>query len=81
MISDKVSTLSVFLFDTEQTDLMHQRLNEEVKITQQDIEITQWQDRAFFYNKVKELYDLIFGVMGFVMGLVVFVALFNTMTM
>jgi len=81
LISDKVSTLSVFLFDTEQTDLMHQRLNEEVKITQQDIEITPWQDRAFFYNKVKDLYDLIFGVMGFVMGLVVFVALFNTMTM
>ncbi|OCH23793.1 FtsX-like permease family protein [Aliivibrio sp. 1S128] len=81
LISDKVSTLSVFLFDTEQTELMHQRLNEEVKITQQDIEITPWQDRAFFYNKVKSLYDLIFGVMGFVMGLVVFVALFNTMTM
>ena len=81
LISDKVSTLSVFLFDTEQTELMHQRLNEEVKITQQDIEITPWQDRAFFYNKVKDLYDLIFGVMGFVMGLVVFVALFNTMTM
>nr|VVV05921.1 ABC transporter permease YtrF [Aliivibrio wodanis] len=81
LTSDKVSTLSVFLFDTEQTELMHQRLNEEVKITQQDIEITPWQDRAFFYNKVKDLYDLIFGVMGFVMGLVVFVALFNTMTM
>ena len=81
LISDKVSTLSVFLFDTEQTELMLQRLNEEVKITQQDIEITPWQDRAFFYNKVKSLYDLIFGVMGFVMGLVVFVALFNTMTM
>ncbi|MGR6859055.1 ABC transporter permease [Aliivibrio salmonicida] len=81
LISDKVSTLSIFLFDTEQTELMHQRLNEEVNITQQDIEITPWQDRAFFYNKVKNLYDLIFGVMGFVMGLVVFVALFNTMTM
>lgn len=81
LISDKVSTLSVFLFDTEQTELMHQRLNEEVNTTQQDIEITPWQDRAFFYNKVKNLYDLIFGVMGFVMGLVVFVALFNTMTM
>lgn len=46
-----------------------------------DVEITPWQERAFFYNKVKDLYDLIFGVMGFVMGLVVFVALFNTMTM
>ncbi|EME3982047.1 ABC transporter permease, partial [Vibrio alginolyticus] len=47
----------------------------------QDIEITPWQERAFFYLKVKDLYDRIFGIMGAVMALVVFVALFNTMTM
>jgi len=47
----------------------------------QDLEVTPWQERAFFYNKVKDLYDRIFGIMGAVMALVVFVALFNTMTM
>ncbi|MEZ9947122.1 ABC transporter permease, partial [Vibrio breoganii] len=46
-----------------------------------DIELTPWQDRAFFYTKVKDLYDRIFGIMGAVMALVVFVSLFNTMTM
>lgn len=30
---------------------------------------------------MKDLYDRIFGIMGAVMALVVFVALFNTMTM
>ncbi len=47
----------------------------------QEVELTPWQDRAFFYSKVKDLYDRIFGIMGAVMALVVFVALFNTMTM
>ncbi|MUK94600.1 FtsX-like permease family protein [Aliivibrio fischeri] len=83
LLSEKVSTLSVFLFDTEKTAELYQRLEQELETMplDYDVEITPWQERAFFYNKVKDLYDLIFGVMGFVMGLVVFVALFNTMTM
>lgn len=95
LASDKVSTLSVFLFETAQTNAVHQRLSQQLhqRLSSSDqlsktsdqlpqpIEITPWQDRAFFYNKVKDLYDRIFGIMGTVMGLVVFVALFNTMTM
>ncbi|UPQ90112.1 ABC transporter permease [Vibrio sinaloensis] len=81
--SNKVSTLSVFLFDTEQTERMQRWV--EAQLNQltlaQDVEVTPWQERAFFYNKVKDLYDRIFGIMGAVMALVVFVALFNTMTM
>ncbi|MGL5160823.1 MAG: ABC transporter permease, partial [Plesiomonas shigelloides] len=47
----------------------------------QALEVTPWQKLAFFYQKVKDLYDRLFGVMGGVMSLVVFVALFNTLTM
>ncbi len=84
--SDKVSTLSVFLFDTNLTDKVKQHLatilsNQKQSFGNQEVEITPWQERAFFYLKVKELYDRIFGIMGAVMALVVFVALFNTMTM
>jgi len=81
--SDKVSTLSVFLFDTEQTLPMKQWVEEQLAAMdlKQAVEITPWQERAFFYTKVKDLYDRIFGIMGAVMALVVFVALFNTMTM
>ncbi|KLN63409.1 ABC transporter permease [Vibrio sp. VPAP30] len=81
--SDRVSTLSVFLFDTEQTLPMKQWVEEQLAAMdlKQPVEITPWQDRAFFYTKVKDLYDRIFGIMGAVMALVVFVALFNTMTM
>ncbi|NVD08938.1 ABC transporter permease [Vibrio sp. JPW-9-11-11] len=81
--SDKVSTLSVFLFDTSKTELMQRWVEEQLgQLTlAQNVEVTPWQQRAFFYNKVKDLYDRIFGIMGAVMALVVFVALFNTMTM
>ncbi len=81
--SDKVSTLSVFLFDTEQTAAMKNWVEENLASVdlKQPIEVTPWQERAFFYTKVKDLYDRIFGIMGAVMALVVFVALFNTMTM
>ncbi|MDB1124050.1 ABC transporter permease [Vibrio algarum] len=81
--SEKVSSLSVFLFETEQTPSaqhwVEQTLNQ--LDLAEPIEVTPWQDRAFFYIKVKNLYDRIFGIMGAVMALVVFVAIFNTMTM
>ncbi len=84
--SDKVSALSVFLFDTSLTSQVEQQVasvlsKQKQNFGDQDIEITPWQERAFFYLKVKDLYDRIFGIMGAVMALVVFVALFNTMTM
>jgi putative ABC transport system permease protein len=83
LTSDKVSTLSVFLFETEKTAQVQQWVSDQLSNTtlEQPIELTPWQDRAFFYTKVKDLYDRIFGIMGAVMALVVFVALFNTMTM
>lgn len=84
--SDKVSALSVFLFDTCLTNKVEQQVatilnKQKPSFGDQEVEITPWQERAFFYLKVKDLYDRIFGIMGAVMALVVFVALFNTMTM
>lgn len=85
LYSDKVSTLSVFLFDLEQTEsvslAISQLINQQAQAQAQALEITPWNERAFYYQNVKNLYDLIFGIMGIIMGLVVFVALFNTMTM
>ncbi len=83
LVSSKVSTLSVFLFETEKTAQVQSWVSHQLSnvALEQPIELTPWQDRAFFYTKVKDLYDRIFGIMGAVMALVVFVALFNTMTM
>lgn len=83
LATDKVSTLSVFLFDTESTKVNQTWVTEQLSnmTLPQEVSVTPWQERAFFYTKVKDLYDRIFGIMGAVMALVVFVALFNTMTM
>ncbi|WP_410000127.1 ABC transporter permease [Photobacterium sp. TY1-4] len=81
--SDKVSTLSVFLTHTADTRAMLTTIRQQLDTFSglPPIALTPWQERAFFYQNVKSLYDLIFGMMGGVMGLVVFVALFNTLTM
>jgi len=83
LATNKVSTLSVFLFDTESTVAMQTWVETQLSTMKfpQAVEVTPWQERAFFYTKVKDLYDRIFGIMGAVMAMVVFVALFNTMTM
>ncbi|MDG3085727.1 ABC transporter permease [Vibrio hannami] len=83
LVSEKVSTLSVFLFETAETNRVQSLVQRDLSDlgVRDNIAITPWQERAFFYKKVKDLYDRIFGIMGAVMALVVFVALFNTMTM
>lgn len=83
LMSDKVSTLSVFLYETQNTLKLQSWVEDQLASLphRQALEVTPWQQRAFFYTKVKDLYDRIFGIMGAVMSLVVFVALFNTMTM
>ncbi|ENM5881947.1 ABC transporter permease [Vibrio metoecus] len=81
--SSKVSTLSVYLFTTEQTEAVQAWVGTQLSKPPfaQDLQVTPWQQLAFFYARVKDLYDRLFGVMGTVMALVVFVALFNTLTM
>lgn len=82
LVSEKVSTLSVFLFDTQATTQVQHKL--EAVLPKLDLEqtiaVTPWNERAFFYKKVKDLYDGIFGMMGVILGIVVFVSLFNSMT-
>ncbi|EEY99540.1 ABC-type transport system involved in lipoprotein release permease component [Vibrio sp. RC586] len=81
--SSKISTLSVYLFTTEQAQEMQIWVEEQLNKLHlaQDLQVTPWQQLAFFYTRVKDLYDRLFGVMGTVMAMVVFVALFNTLTM
>ncbi|KAB7681574.1 ABC transporter permease [Plesiomonas shigelloides] len=83
LASDKVSTLSLYLHNTAATEAVAPWVKQQLTDLglAQSLEVTPWQKLAFFYQKVKDLYDRLFGVMGGVMSLVVFVALFNTLTM
>lgn len=73
----------MYLFTTEQTEAVQAWVGTQLSKPPfaQDLQVTPWQQLAFFYSRVKDLYDRLFGVMGTVMALVVFVALFNTLTM
>ncbi|WP_445358715.1 ABC transporter permease [Microbulbifer sp. ANSA005] len=75
--SDRVSTMAIYGYSLDKTSSLQERLRELVP----ELEITTWEDRAFFYQGVKSLYDRIFGLMGIIMALVIFVSLFNTLAM
>lgn len=79
--SQKISTVSVFLFELEQTELAQQDISALLANHAQSLQFTPWHERAFFYQNVKNLYDRIFGIIGTIMALVVFVSLYNTMIM
>ncbi|KLV09631.1 ABC transporter permease [Photobacterium aquae] len=80
--SNRISTLSVFLFDTPDTERVSGLIGGWAEqFVEGELAMTPWHERAFFYTSVRALYDRIFGLLGSILGLVVFVALFNTMTM
>ncbi|ROP59496.1 putative ABC transport system permease protein [Enterobacter sp. BIGb0383] len=83
LATHKVSTLSVYLFETQQTLAAQKQVDAKLKTLKlvEPVITTPWQKLAVFYDGVKNLYNRIFVIMGGVMALVVFAALFNSMTM
>ncbi|UDJ81452.1 ABC transporter permease [Kosakonia oryzae] len=83
LATHKVSTLSVYLFETPQTPVLQKQIEAKLHILKlaEPVIATPWQKLAVFYDGVKNLYNRIFAIMGGVMALVVFAALFNSMTM
>ncbi|WP_444894439.1 ABC transporter permease [Microbulbifer sp. TRSA001] len=75
--SERVSTMAIYGYNLDKAASLQEKLRELVP----ELEITTWEDRAFFYQGVKNLYDRIFGLMGIIMALVIFVSLFNTLAM
>jgi putative ABC transport system permease protein len=75
--TDKVSTLSVYLHETEDTDA--------VKVTMArlfpDNALQTWMDQAFYYLAVRGLYDRIFGLLGAILVVMVLFAVSNTLGM
>lgn len=75
--SELVSTVAIHLFDSSLVD-------EKAELFQQDfadMEITPWWERAFYYRDVKNLFDRIFGLLGVIIAVMVFLAISNTMSM
>lgn len=75
--SPRVSTLSIYLRHTSNT------LNYQQSITKRYPQLASrnWSDLAFFYHKVRDLYNRIFTVIGVELVLVVMLSVANTMSM
>lgn len=77
LLSDKISTLAVYLHDTDQTDIIATELHDRYS----QLGIRTWVQQAVFYQKVRALYDRIFGTLGLILIVIVFFAVFNTLSM
>ena len=77
LATDKVSTLSVYLYDTEKTAQLEQVLQAQYP----QLSTTPWWTRAFYYQGVKSLYDRIFTILGSVIAVLVFFSVSNTLSM
>jgi len=77
LLTDKVSTLSVYLKNTADTDAFAARLAAE----HPQLALRTWFDLALFYQSVRALYDRIFGMLGAIMLVIVLFAMMNTLGM
>ena len=75
--TDKVSTLSVYLYETKNTATQLAVLAQQYP----KLAIQPWWKQAFFYFEVKALYNGIFGIFGTMIFLIVFFVLTNTLSM
>ena len=77
LLTDKVSTLSVYLRDTDLTDEMAAVLAARAP----GHAFQTWRDQAFYYVAVRGLYNRIFGLLGVVIITMVLFAVYNTLAM
>ena len=77
LLTDKVSTLSVYLSRTGDTDAFAAR----VRAEHPELAVRTWLDMAFFYKAARALYNRIFGMLGIIMLVIVLFALSNTLGM
>ena len=77
LTTDKISSLALHLRDTETTFTKYDKLQKEYA----DLGWQTWLDTAFFYVGVKNLYNRIFGLLGFIIIMMVFFSIYNTVNM
>jgi len=75
--TQKVSSLGVFLSRMEQTLPSQARL----AAANPKLTVQTWEDQAFFYKSVRDLYNRIFGALGLIIGVIVVFVVTNAMSM
>jgi putative ABC transport system permease protein len=75
--SKRVSTLGVYLTRMEHTGAARVRL----AASHPGLEVRTWEQQAFFYRSVRELYNRIFGALGLIIGIIVVFVVTSAMSM
>ena len=75
--SPRVSSLGVFLRGMDATEPARAR----IRAALPKLAVQSWQDQAFFYKSVKDLYNRIFGALGLIIGVIVVFVVTNAMAM
>ena len=77
LVTQRVSSLGIFLDRMESTEPMQQRLAAQ----HPQLTVQTWMDQAFFYKSVRDLYNRIFGALGLIIGVIVVFVVTNAMAM
>lgn len=77
LMSERVSTLSVYLDGLKSAPAAY----EEFAATDTAHDYKPWWEQAFYYHSVRGLYDRVFGLLGLIIGLLVFFSVANTLAM
>jgi putative ABC transport system permease protein len=77
LMTDRVSTLSVYLDNLDRVSETIQDLSSE----NAGKTLRPWWEQAFYYNSVKGLYNRIFGLLGFIIATLVLFSVINTLAM
>jgi len=77
LVTDKVSSIALHLRETEATFKKYDQFSAQYP----DLAWQTWFDQAFLYKGVKDLYNLIFGMLGFIIVMMVFFSIYNTVNM
>jgi putative ABC transport system permease protein len=77
LMTDRVSTLSVYLKNLADVDAVLPRL----AAMKTGVSPRLWQQQAFYYLSVKSLYNRIFGLLGLIIAALVLFSVINTLAM
>jgi putative ABC transport system permease protein len=77
LLTDRVSTVSVYLRRIEDTDALHTAMGGLFP----GRALQTWREQAFYYRAVRALYNRIFGLLGSIIVLLVLFAVSNTLGM
>ncbi|VAW83983.1 LolE-like permease protein [hydrothermal vent metagenome] len=77
LVTDKVSSIALHLRETEATFKKYDQFTAQYP----ELAWETWLDQAFLYKGVKNLYNRIFGLLGFIIVMMVFFSIYNTVNM